>query len=743
MAKRRPRSQSQIISEFTKRVNSTNLPSEKEANRLAKEAREYLSREDEASAIGVLTEAIKLEPLHLESLMMQAEIMEKYGRKDPAIALLEQVVLQAPNDPSPYFNYARLIASKGRVAVAIAALKRAYDLDPNSAGITRLMAGLYGQLKLTEQQEYWAGKAVSIQGMAISRAKKEPKLTIVNLGTTLAGNLKTNIKKFSVNATQAHANILGGVDSDHITTVDIDVESIKSNPKMLKSLPQADIIFNGITIAEQAEDALQQAKEIVKRLALPTLNHPDAVLNSSRTATTKLLERMGTLIVPKIHLVEDLVGDIASRVRSEIEQEGFKAPVIWRIPGMNGKEHIHILQDLDKIEEANIPKGDIYLIQHHKVWFEDDRLPGKKIYPKYRAVLVGGRLYPAHLRFNIDDFNVFGDASKQVIQHYPWLAEMVEDFLDDPEKHLGKDRWEELRQALLAQELDYTGADFAPSTDEGEEGKFVIFEANAAMRSWLTDLPHDSPVQKAWQVIIEALHNHMCKKASVEPWEFNLPRGTDEKSVEYSDIEVEPDVGEEIVYLDFERYQELMKRRDFGYFRANHGLVRWDYHYRTVELIKQLGIEKGSQVLEMGTMGMKTVVNSHTFDHAVFWDLPYTPTYDHDALDLPWPQKDKQYEVFVALRVFMHLAPKQKECLAEAFRVANKVILLVPEEYKTRSIEAAKGLSYEQIVEMLGGIHPNLYIPTQRGPIYYFDTNSPSRLNIKQAVTGIKVVYKK
>lgn len=53
----------------------------------------------------------------------------------------------------------------------------------------------------------------------------------------------------------------------------------------------------------------------------------------------------------------------------------------------------------------------------------------------------------------------------------------------------------------------------------------MTFEANAGMRSWLTELPEGDPVQNAWQKVLMAVHEHFCDTADVEPWAFELPKG--------------------------------------------------------------------------------------------------------------------------------------------------------------------------------------------------------------------------
>lgn len=160
---------------------------------------------------------------------------------------------------------------------------------------------------------------------------------------------------------------------------------------------------------------------------------------------------------------------------------------------------------------------------------------------------------------------------------------------------------------------------------------------------------------------------------------------------------------------------------------------RWDYFGRVVNLIKQLNVSDSSKILEMGTVGISCVTDSHTIDYSEHWDFAgKNPTFLHDARQIPWPIENKVYDLFIALRVYHHLAPVQKECLREAIRIAKKVIIVVPSSYESTGISInSKGITYADFVSYLDGIHPNIYTPTLVGNLYYWDTESPSYFNLE------------
>lgn len=191
-------------------------------------------------------------------------------------------------------------------------------------------------------------------------------------------------------------------------------------------------------------------------------------------------------------------------------------------------------------------------------------------------------------------------------------------------------------------------------------------------------------------------------------------------------------------FPDYDSFSEKTKGIKQGHWVSQPVQSRWDYHSRVINLIKSLDIDDPSRVLEMGTVGVQCVIGSHTIDFAEAWNYPgKSPNYMHDARQIPWPIQDKQYDLFVALRVFQHLAPKQKECVQEAMRIADKVIIVSPLQYNIELYPNSKGINYSDFVGYLDGIHPNLFIHTSMGFLYYWDTKNPSHINLENVVLPI------
>jgi hypothetical protein len=102
---------------------------------------------------------------------------------------------------------------------------------------------------------------------------------------------------------------------------------------------------------------------------------------------------------------------------------------------------------------------------------------------------------------------------------------------------------------------------------------------------------------------------------------------------------------------------------------------RWNYHEKAVEILKEINPKT---ILEAGSMGIFLTNESDSIDLDMpewGWRLTYKPTYTYDLTKMPWkPIKDKQYDVFVALRVFHHMYDEARY-LKEMERISNKIIL--------------------------------------------------------------------
>lgn len=144
---------------------------------------------------------------------------------------------------------------------------------------------------------------------------------------------------------------------------------------------------------------------------------------------------------------------------------------------------------------------------------------------------------------------------------------------------------------------------------------------------------------------------------------------------------------------------------------------RWTYHSRVMDLLKEAEVSSPNKVLEVGTMGTQLVHGSHTLDYEENWEFEGNePTYRHDARQHPWPIPDKRYDWLVAMRVFHHLYPFQRECFLEAQRVARNVVIVVPTKAPKKAA-TDRGITPLQLFHWNGWTPPALW---ERVPYFGF-----------------------
>ncbi len=130
--------------------------------------------------------------------------------------------------------------------------------------------------------------------------------------------------------------------------------------------------------------------------------------------------------------------------------------------------------------------------------------------------------------------------------------------------------------------------------------------------------------------------------------------------------------------------ENLMTKEDFqkllGGERGRYYEGRWEYFKEVIEIIKNENIES---VLEIGPAQEPIVKNCDVMvkPEDDMWGRPkntFSKEYIHDATEKPWPIKDKQYDLVIALQVWEHLEDKQKQAFQEVMRVAKMAIMSFP-----------------------------------------------------------------
>ncbi len=468
-------------------------------------------------------EVLHRDPLNVEAIFRMALFRAEQGKPGEATAMLQRSALLAPERTDIMRALVANSAKAGQWHTALAAARRWVQLAPKDSFALSVLAGIYGTLKHESYSMHLAQQAANAGPLSVKKATSEEKMRVLSLGTIASGSYKYIANKGQLHTSEGHNNLVNMLDGEHITLHRLCVDALKDNSDLIKKLPQADLIYNSITDPNRCSKALEYAARICDKMSAPVVNHPREVLKCTREGNWERLKDAPGIIMPKSICLGELKGNISDTIRKAAEEHNLRAPVIMRAGGFQGGKHMHLLSDLDNLNVTLKKPAVVYLIEFHDVSYEDERIPGHRLYPKYRAFLVGDKLYPAHRYLAFDDYMVHRKSYNIVLASYPWQEEEEHDYILDPFSKIEPQAWENLRQALLQLNLEYLGVDFAPATDPFREGNLVIFETNPAMRNRLADRPPGHPMHTAYYAITYAAHELFCKRAGVAPWQFQLP----------------------------------------------------------------------------------------------------------------------------------------------------------------------------------------------------------------------------
>ena len=516
-----------------KAANSQSAPAQPEDVRielppeLAK-AKVSLAQARGADSIKQAVEKVlQFDPADADALRRAGELYAAQRQPVEAAKAYARALRIRPDDDILLRRYIGLAARIGAHVDALSAARYWVTIVQERRGAAmRILAGLYGLLGKDVVSRRWAYEAARVQPVNTLPASGRERLRILILGTISSGGYTYRPEIEGLTTSEGHNNLSEMLDSDSITRIYFSLDALEEHPELIREAPEADIVYNSITDANRCEKMLNTAQWVCEQLGKPVFNPPLEVLATTREQNVERLEDAKGVLVPRSIPLGRLESEVSDSIREAIEEHGLSTPVIVRAAGYQNGRFMHRIDDPENTPVTLPEPMELYLLQYHDYSCTDERAPGETLYPKYRAFMVGGRLYPVHLRVgHEDDWNVHLPESQRTFEKYPWLYEDERAFIENPGQHLGGEYWKNLENALQRLELDYFGVDFAICTEPGHEGEVVIFEANASMRSFMADTAENTAEHAAARAVIEAAHARFCERAGSQPWDFQLPRG--------------------------------------------------------------------------------------------------------------------------------------------------------------------------------------------------------------------------
>ncbi|MDR0911844.1 MAG: class I SAM-dependent methyltransferase [Methanobrevibacter sp.] len=109
---------------------------------------------------------------------------------------------------------------------------------------------------------------------------------------------------------------------------------------------------------------------------------------------------------------------------------------------------------------------------------------------------------------------------------------------------------------------------------------------------------------------------------------------------------------------------------------------RWDYFKEVIKQIKIIdNFDKINKTLELGPYKTPLIKNGDIMDINNYSDgcaIEVGDFFQHDASIVPYPFKDKEYDLIIACQVLEHLKTNQKEVIKEFNRISKRVIITLP-----------------------------------------------------------------
>ena len=402
-----------------------------------------------------------------------------------ACRVYKEAVDRHPGNPTAHVNLANLLLQGGNLEEARALYERVLTQQPlhpeAHQGLGAVLAATGDRVRARRHFE------MGFRGRSITtlpyRGSGRP-VTLLKLVSSGGGNIPT-------------ASFL----NDRIYATTVVVADYCEDPA---AVPPHQVILNTIGDADICMPALERAAAIVRVSSASVVNDPLAVTRTGRACNAARMARLSNVRAPRIIEVQQalLVSDSGP---SALEGLGFSYPTLLRSPGFHTGRNFVLVESEDELRSAaaSLPGPELLVIEYLESRGRDGNAR------KYRAMIVGDRIYPLHLA-----------VSQHWKVHY-FTADMAHNpshrfedgaFLDDMPAVIGHRAMAGLHGIRGVLGLDYAGIDFGLDA----AGNVLLFEANATM----VVNPPDAGEQwdyrrRAVSRILEAVNEMILSKAAM------------------------------------------------------------------------------------------------------------------------------------------------------------------------------------------------------------------------------------
>ncbi len=407
---------------------------------------------------------LQREPHHLAAWNNLGAVLIATGHREAAHIAYKEAVLRHPNESVCRLNLGNFLleqserlTTRGKDEEALQhkreareqfeqALRIQPDCEKAHEGLSYLL-GDFGEQQGAEMHRREAFRKRYIIPMTYRGAS--PPVIVLQLVSTLGGNIRLH----------------GFLDDRIFHTIVVVPEFYDTKTP----LPPHHLAINAIGDAEVSHGALVASEAVLALTSAPILNPPAAVLATSRSNNAKRFKGLPGVITPiTTTLPRQRLSD--PDAESTLAGLGLAFPLLLRAPGFHTGRHFLRVESFEALPAAlaGLPGEDLIVMQYLDACGRDGKTR------KYRAMMIGGQIYPLHVAI-----------SNQWKIHY-FTAEMADNpehraedaaFLENMEAVIGPLGMRALERIQSLLGLDYGGIDFGLNAN----GEVLVFEANATM----------------------------------------------------------------------------------------------------------------------------------------------------------------------------------------------------------------------------------------------------------------------
>jgi len=385
--------------------------------------------------------ALARDPTDAPTLANLGALLLCTGYTSAAITTFRHAVAAHPGDPNAHVRLANVLRQAGDVA-ARPAYEAALALDPLQheahQGLSYLLEGIDDAAADRHRALGFAGRALTT---APSRGPG-PHSRVLQIVSAYGGNIPTG-EILAAETCLVHTLVAEFADG-------------------VREIPPHDVVFNAIGDADRCAEGLTAAAHFLAGSRVRIINPPEKIVPTTRELNACRLSALAGVIAPRVK-------SFPRAALAGGPPPGFSYPFLVRSPGFQTGEHfVRIETQADLAVLPTLPGDRLMALEYLNARGKDGAAR------KYRAMFIGGAIYPIHLAISASwKVHYFTAGMNASAAH---RAE-EERYLSDMGSVLGPVAMAALQRVQTALGLDYGGIDFAVA----EHGCLMLFEANATM----------------------------------------------------------------------------------------------------------------------------------------------------------------------------------------------------------------------------------------------------------------------